>query len=186
MIDITSVWLESEVKVKPLASRILFSTKQNTYLLIRIPMPENNASDTAQLKFLIAHNGFHNRGRVKMNTVLWVQGTLDSAHPLKSLFMSRDKVLNYEYKQMISELGERANDIQATRHNQREWLKMTNRQCGSQPPELASWIPGFYRCRLFFTEVRIAEYEKLVDELNLSIPGLERENVIYPTHQSSI
>lgn len=155
---------ENDAKVAGLRSRILFSSADNSYVLLAY---DSNLPGQAltYARIAVRYNGFYNgRDANEAHEISWQDGTLDARHPLRRVFALRDGLLNTEYRAILESLQHDGTHAVSLRDEERRWLKMTDRNCGEQAPEDPTWEEGFLRCRLRFIEVRLAQIAPLAKQ----------------------
>ncbi|WP_434030625.1 lysozyme inhibitor LprI family protein [[Pseudomonas] boreopolis] len=153
--------------IAPQGSRILYSGVADSYVLLVYRTPFAKEPVT-RVHVDVENFGYHNGGEAgRSEAVAWQAGTLDVHHPLRRLFALQDGLLNEDYQAIVGQLGDRDADIARVRAEQRQWLKVTDANCGARAPDEPSWEEDFLRCRLRFIERRLAQFALLARELDI-------------------
>jgi len=158
---------EGDQKLPSHRSRILFSGVSGSYVLLVYRTHSRDAS-TTRVHIDVENFGYHNgHDTDQLHTIGRDAGTLDARHPLRRLYAILDGQLNEDYQRIIGDLGTRSQDIAGLRESQRNWLKITDTNCGARAAGDPGWEEDYLRCRLRFIERRLAEFTHIASKLDI-------------------
>lgn len=156
---------DSHLQISDLRSRMLVQLGNTDYLLLRWrTTPVGNTPVQPGGHFFqvtVGYNGFYNGNQGEFFDLSRLPGELDPDQPYAFLRQYYDDRLNQLYRRTLASPALRAEDADALRRAQREWLKKTESQCGGAQGQDPADGQAQARCVAERSAQRVWEIKKL-------------------------
>ncbi|BEG73097.1 lysozyme inhibitor LprI family protein [Achromobacter xylosoxidans] len=160
-----AVLRDSHLQISDLRSQVLVQLGNTDYLLLRWrTTPVGNTPVQPGGHFFqvtVGYNGFYNGNQGEFFDLSRLPGELDPDQPYSFLRQYYDDRLNQLYRRTLASPALRAEDADALRRAQREWLKKTESQCGTARDQGSADEQAQARCVAERSAQRVWEIKKL-------------------------